>query len=208
MSKNSSSTRWVRAQQTRSAARTDGVGVLFDQSRWVAVVQGEVHVLRTPGLGQNLERAIEDADEAFPPAPWTLVSGVWSADLWQVRPNADDTWSVFRDLDGTTVQASTQLFPSADRARRWAELRFGRGCARLRGPKPRAGRKADAKLPDVRVTEEEKAHAMGVLSELGLGYSDFVRAALTWAQTHVLAEGSGWRIERQKDNSFAFVALR
>lgn len=206
MSESPSSIRWVRAQHTRSALRTDGVAVVFDQNQWIALSQGEFYVLRVPSLAQNLDRAVEMADEMFPPAPWSVSSGVWSADVWQVHPNGDGTWGVFRDLEGTLEQASTQSFPSADRARRWAELRFDRGGARLRGPKPRAGSKAAFKLPDVRVTEEEKVHAMGILGDLNLGYSDFVRAALLWAQTHVLTDGGGWRVEKVEGGGYVFVS--
>ena len=196
--------RWVRALPTRSASRTDGIAVAFDQNRWLLMAQGTTYVLRTPGFSQNLDRAVDDADQFFPPAPWTFTEGVWSFGVWQIRPNADGTWGVFREVEGTVEQASIQLFPSADRARRWAELRFDRGSSRLRGPKPRAGSRASEKLPDVRVTEDEKAHAMAILGRLGLGYSDFVRAALVWAEAQVLAEGAGWSVVRGEDGSYSF----
>ena len=199
------STRWVRAPRIPTATRTDGLAVALDQNHWVLLVQGVPQMLRTPGGSSFLERAVEEADETFPPAPWTFAAGVWTAGVWQVRPNGDNTWGVFREIEGTVEQASRQPFPSADRARRWAELRFDRGAARLRGPKPRAGSKAACKLPDVRVTEEERAHAMDVLGRLGLGYSDFVRAALSWAETHILTEDGRWCVGEQEEGGSMFA---
>ena len=93
---------------------------------------------------------------------------------------------------------------TADRARRWAELRFDRGDAGLRGPKPRAGSRASFKLPDVRVTEVERDHALSMLVTLGISYSEFVRAALVWAERNVL-DGDGWEIEEDEEGNHAFV---
>ena len=89
-------------------------------------------------------------------------------------------------------RASVQEFSSADRARRWAEVRLDRTGTNLRGPKPRAGRRSNCKLPDVRVTETERADAMRLLKDLGLTYSQFVRAALRFADSYI-AHGT-WEV--------------
>ncbi len=193
------STRWIRAPRIPTATRTDGYTVCLEGSRWTVLAQGTPRDLRTAAVSSYLETAIEEVDALFPPAPWSVDGGVWSAGVWQVRPNGDGTWGVFRLLEGVVEAASRQPFPSADRARRWAELRFDRGEARLRGPKPRAGSKAARKLPDVRVTEEERAHTLEVLERLGVGYSDFVRAALAWVEEQALGEDASWALVKFED---------
>ena len=196
------STRWVRAPCIPTASRTDGLSVTLDNETWVATHRGTPTSLSTPGLATYLERALVEADEAHPPAPWAFADGVWTCHVWEIRSNGDDTWGIFRTLDGVVERASRQPFPSADRARRWAELRFDRGEARLRGPKPRAGSTSGHKLPDIRVTEAEKLRVLDLLGRMGIGYSDFVRAAATWAEKHLVETGSEedaasrkWRVE-------------
>ena len=204
------STRWVRAPRIPTASRTDGLSVTLSEGRWVASMHGVPTVLATPGLASYLERALVESDEAHPPAPWTFTDGVWACHVWEIRPNGDGTWGIFRTLEGVVEKASRQPFPSADRARRWAELRFDRGEARLRGPKPRAGSKASHKLPDIRVTEAEKTHMLDLLARTGLGYSDFVRAAAAWAETHLVeAAGEGdapraWEVVEKEEGGFSF----
>lgn len=193
----SSSTRWVRAPRIPAATRTDGYTVRLEGgAQWIVTGPGATspHVLRTTILASYLEDAIEETDLLFPPTPWRVEDGVWYADRWQVRPNGDGTWGVHRLIEGVVEVASRQPFPSADRARRWAELRFDRGDAPLRGPKPRAGSKASCKLPDVRVTDEEKAHTLTVLEGLGLTYSDFVRMSLHWIEEQVMDLGA-WSVQ-------------
>jgi hypothetical protein len=209
------STRWVRAPRIPTASRTDGLSVTLDNGRWVANMAGKPAVLATPGLASYLERALVEADEAHPPAPWAFVDGVWRCHVWEIRPNGDGTWGIFRTLEGEVEQASRQPFPSADRARRWAELRFDRGETRLRGPKPRAGSKAAHKLPDIRVTEAEKSHVFDLLGRLGLGYSDFVRAAMFWAESNLVEatpeDGAGeartWEVVEREGGGYAFVPV-
>lgn len=87
------------------------------------------------------------------------------------------------------MPASRRTFSSADRARTWADIRFDRAVGGLRGPKPRGGSTSGAKLPDIRVTEEERALAERVLEREGLSYSEFVRAALRWVDAH---PGEAW----------------
>jgi hypothetical protein len=200
------STRWVRAPRIPAATRTDGLTVTFENGCWEVISQGQVSALDTPSITSYLNRAIEEVDEKHPPAPWAFSGGVWRANLWEVRPDGGGTWGVYRILDGKEERASRQPFPSADRARRWAELRFDRGDAGLRGPKPRAGSRASFKLPDVRVTEAERDHALSLLVKLGLSYSDFVRAALGWAEEHVLEDG-GWAVEHDDTSTWSFVPV-
>jgi hypothetical protein len=202
----SSSIRWVRAPRVPAATRTDGYTVSLDSDTcWVVVGPGVgPKALDTTGRPSYLEDAIEEVDLLFPPTPWRVEGGVWYADRWQVRPNGDDTWGVHRLLDGVVEVASRQPFPSADRARRWAELRFDRGDARLRGPKPRAGSKASCKLPDVRVTDEEKAHTLAVLESLGVTYSDFVRMSLRWVEEQVIEAGA-WEVQRVEGGGATLV---
>ena len=207
------STRWVRAPRIPTASRTDGLSVTLDNGGWVASHNGVAKALATPGLASYLERALVEADEAHPPAPWTFSGGVWTCHVWEIRPNGDGTWGIFRMLDGVVEQASRQPFPSADRARRWAELRFDRGEARLRGPKPRAGSKSSHKLPDIRVTEAEKTHMLDLLARIGMGYSDFVRASAAWADANLVeAAGKddaprGWRVVEEEESGFVFATV-
>lgn len=209
------STRWVRAPRIPTASRTDGLTVTLDNGRWLANMAGKPTYLATPGLASYLERALVEADEANPPAPWTFTDGIWRCHVWEIRPNGDGTWGIFRTLDGEVEQTSRQPFPSADRARRWAELRFDRGETRLRGPKPRAGSKAAHKLPDIRVTEAEKAHVFDLLRRLGLGYSDFVRASMLWAEANLVeaapegeaSEVRAWEVVDREGGGFAFAPV-
>lgn len=200
------STRWVRAPRIPAATRTDGLTITFENGCWEVIRQGQVEALTTPAITSYLNRAIEEVDGNHPPAPWSFSGGIWRANVWEVRPDGSGTWGVYRIIDGKEERASRQPFPSADRARRWAELRFDRGDAGLRGPKPRAGSRASFKLPDVRVTEAERDHALSLLVKLGISYSDFVRAALGWAEDHVL-DADRWCIEQDDGGTWSFVPV-
>lgn len=197
------SVRWVRAPRIPSASRTDGITINLAMGRWTLTKSGEVTHLSTPPSSYQFEAALEEADVLHPPAPWRHERGVWVADLWHVVPEGTGAWAVYRSIDGLMERASLQSFVTADRARRWAELRFDRGTQGLRGPKPRAGSRAGSKLPDVRVTDEERDHAIVVLSDHGLSYSEFVRAALAWMEENV-GDGLAWRVSREGE-AVAFV---
>lgn len=176
--------RWVRSARVNMANRTDGLGVLLLANSWVLMMsKGAQRKLKTPPIAQFLDKAIEEADLLMPPAPWKHADGVWSVGSWTVKP-CDGGWCVVRTMNDREERASRQVFPSADRARRWAELRFDRTNRGLRGPKPRAGSRSGAKLPDVRVTEAERDAASATLNRLRASYSEFVRAALAWADSH------------------------
>jgi len=177
--------RWLRSKKEPMALREDGVGVALSGGVW-ACTTAEVpqeRRLKTPGLHAYLDRAIEEADEMYPPAPWKVDASIWRADGWCVRSTADE-WSVFRIVEGEFAPASRKTFASSDRARAWVDTRFDRAVGGLRGPKPRGGTTAGAKLPDIRVTEEERALADRVLDRENLSYSEFVRAAFRWADAH------------------------
>lgn len=193
-------TRWVRSARTTTAHRTDNLTVTLNATSWVAVTEGKTVALPVLPIATFIEKAIEAADEAYPPAPWSIVEGVWKAGAWSVRPDASG-WLVEREIGGEPERASRQTFPSADRARRWAELRFDRTEVGLRGPKPRAGSKSGAKLPDVRVTEAERHLADSVLESLDMSYAVFVRAALEWAKRYVVEERV-WGVTRGEEPTF------
>jgi hypothetical protein len=197
---NMENTRWVRSARTTTAHRTDNLTVTLNATSWVAVTEGKTVALPVLPLGTFIEKAIEAADEAYPPAPWSIVEGVWRAGAWCVRPDASG-WLVEREIGGVPERASRQTFPSADRARRWAELRFDRTEVGLRGPKPRAGSKSGAKLPDVRVTEAERHLADSVLESLDMSYAVFVRAALEWAKNHIV-DDTTWCVTREEEPKF------
>lgn len=177
--------RWLRSKKEPMALREDGVGVALSGGVWTCttVEVPQERRLKTPGLHAYLDRAIEEADEMYPPPPWKVDAAIWRAQGWCVRSTADG-WVVLRIVDGEFAPASSKTFSSSDRARTWADTRFDRAVGGLRGPKPRGGTTAAAKLPDIRVTEEERALAERVLTREGLSYSEFVRAALRWADAH------------------------
>jgi hypothetical protein len=187
--------RWMRAPRSAQATRTDGVAVSLVSGHWVCRMAAKETRLKTPGLVAYLNKAVEEADELFPPAGWSVSGGVWASGTWCLRP-VETGWGVFRTVKGQEERASRQVFESSDRARRWASLRLERGEAGLRGPKPRAGARAGAKLPDVRVTEEERVFAEETLDAICLSYSEFVRAALRWAKDNI---GKEWSVTRDGD---------
>jgi len=197
-------TRWMRSNRTNTASRTDGVTVTLSNGAWVVVCSGKTDKLKTAPVPAWMDKAIQEADEAHPPDPWTHAKGVWTSGSWVVRPDTDG-WAVFRALGDGVQRASRQSFPSADRARRWAEVRFDRSEGGLRGPKPRAGSRSAAKLPDVRVTEEERDAANATLDALGMSYAVFVRAALEWARANVLHTDGEWSADTSPDTTPSFV---
>lgn len=192
--------RWVRAPRVSSAARTDGTSVVLADGCWTVLNGGNQHKLKVAPLPAFLDKAVEAADVLCPPGEWTHEAGVWTLGTWEVRP-IEGGWGVQRIINGASERASRQTFPTADRARRWAELRFDRSEGGLRGPKPRAGSRSAAKLPDVRVTVAERDAANEVLGRLGMSYAVFVRAALDWAEKHVLEERT-WRVEQEPAPAF------
>jgi hypothetical protein len=186
--------RWVRSPRAFSASRTDGLVLVHRDGSWLLTGPEEVTLFDGGTSVEEMEEAIARADIAHPPAPWSYLDGSWHAGVWFVVFE-DTSWSVYRVIEDVLRKASSQPFTSADRARRWAELRFDRGESGLRGPKPRKGTKARAKLPDVRVTQQERDHTLAMLDGMGVSYSVFVRAAAAWVEENMAGEAPSWRID-------------
>jgi len=184
-------TRWVRSPRTPSAQRTDGLAVQLRNAEWIVLRSGKTKPLRTPGYATYLDDAIAEVDKLLLPSRWKVQveedtkAETWTSGGWRVVPQGRQ-WLVERATDGVVFEPATRrAFASPDRARVWAELRFDRERTGLRGPKPRAGARARSKLPDVRVTQEERDFAISTLEQIGTSYSEFVRAAVKWAHGHV-----------------------
>ena len=189
-----SGVRWVRSPRACAASRTDGLVLVYHDGAWLLTGEEEAPLLEGGTSVEEMEEAIARADITHPPAPWSYLDGSWHAGVWFVVFE-DTSWSVYRVIEDVLRKASSQPFTSADRARRWAELRFDRGESGLRGPKPRKGTKARAKLPDVRVTQEERDHTLAMLDGMGVSYSVFVRAAAAWVEENMTGDAPAWRID-------------
>lgn len=177
--------KWRRDTKMGSALRVgDKASLVLTPQGWRVTTMGEVHSVTAAPSVSALEEAITMTDAFHPPEGWTYKEGHWLREGWHIRPEQSG-WYVYRTTESGVEKASVQEFASADRARRWAEVRFDRTGTNLRGPRPRAGRKSTCKLPDVRVTEGEKTAAMDLLKELGLTYSQFVRASIRFAADHI-----------------------
>jgi hypothetical protein len=203
--------KWRRDVKAASALRLgDRVSLVLGKKGWMATLPDQVvRPVNAPPTASALEEAIAAADASFHPPGWELSQGRWEREGWQVLPEQTG-WYVYRVADGSKERASVQEFPSADRARRWAEVRLDRTGTNLRGPKPRAGHKSTCKLPDVRVTESEKAVAMAVLTDLSLTYSQFVRASIRFAELHITrnpADEDDWAV-RVANGKAEFVSVR
>lgn len=196
-------TKWTRVAKAASALRGDRLSLVLTDEGWQATHKGKVHSIKAPPIPDALEEAITMADRSLLPPGWTQVEGNWIREGWTIRPHGTG-WNIYRTASEKDEKASVRDFTTADRARRWVEVRLDRTGTNLRGPKPRAGRKSNCKLPDVRVTENEKAAAMARLKELGLTYSQFVRASLQFAEEHLAGDYAHWKAEI-RDGKAAFV---
>jgi len=195
---NELNSKWTRATRTSSAMRGDRVSLVLTDTGWTAIRGQQTHSVPAPPIAESLESAIAATDHLLPPTGWEAVAGNWEREGWTVKAE-DQGWYIYRAINGSHEPASVREFASADRARRWVEVRLDRTGTNLRGPKPRAGRKSNCKLPDVRVTEAEKTNAMAILESLGLSYSQFVRASLRFASEHLSADpadDTGWVVEK------------
>tara|TARA_R100000664_G_C2730303_1_gene121011 strand:- start:116 stop:763 length:648 start_codon:yes stop_codon:yes gene_type:complete len=194
--------RWIRSSEV--AERPDDQGrVVKKDEHWIYVLGRRMKRLSD---AETLEQAIEHADQFRPPGKWAYVPSdyKWIRPSWEVRWEGEG-WTVWRIKPGEEefTQASVAVHPSADRARRWVELRLERTEGNLRGPAPRAGKASTAKLPDIRVTPEEREQAFELLKQLGLSYADFVRAALTFAEDHL--DGGDWQVIKTEGGAKMFV---
>ena len=194
--------RWIRSAEV--AERPDDQGrVMKKEEDWIYVLGRRMKRLRD---AEDLEQAIERADQFRPPGQWAYVPDEykWMRPAWEVRWEGEG-WTVWRVKPGEEdmTQASVAVHPSADRARRWVELRLERTDGNLRGPAPRAGKASTAKLPDIRVTPEEREQAFELLKQLGLSYADFVRAALNFAEDHL--DGGDWQVSKSESGAKVFA---
>ncbi len=201
----SSNSKWTRVAKSASALRGDRLSLVLTDDGWQATHKGKVHSIKAPPIPDALEEAITVADQTLSPVGWSGKEGSWIREGWAVAPHGSG-WNVYKTSGEEKEKASVRDFTSADRARRWVEVRLDRTGTNLRGPKPRAGRKSNCKLPDVRVTENEKAAAMARLKELGLAYSQFVRASLQFAEEHLAGDYAHWKAEI-RDGKAAFIKV-
>jgi hypothetical protein len=184
--------RWVRRTKRSYAQREDDLIVELVGFQWVVRYKGKAKILKTDGAPAFIEKAIREADEKLPPAGWRLDPDGWKRENWRITETTAGEWSILRaNRNGEYEPASGRAFPSADRARAWCDVRMDRGEAGLRGPKPRTGLRANSKLPDVRVTQDEKESAMEILERVNMTYAEFVRASLRWVDENV---GDKWRV--------------
>ena len=185
--------RWHRSGRRPTACRDHCTPILhlaLANGKWVVTKDEAAHVLIVPGAPSSREDAIAAADQAFPPTSWAHDKGKWTRDSWVISPE-NTGWYIYRKLtDGELSRASVTEFTAPDRARRWAELRLDRGDGKLRGAKPRAGSRSTCKLPDVRVTPDEREAALALAGQMGLSYSQLARAAVRFVQEHVFDRGS------------------
>ena len=194
--------RWIRSSEV--AERPDDRGrVLKKEDDWIYILGRRMKQLDG---AESLEQAIEHADQFRPPGQWGYVPTEykWIRESWEVRYEGEG-WTVWRVKPGEEemTQASVAIHPSADRARRWVELRLERTEGNLRGPAPRAGKASTAKLPDIRVTPEEREQAFELLKQLDLSYADFVRAALTFAEDRL--DGGDWQVTKTEGGAKMFA---
>jgi hypothetical protein len=187
---------WVRYPRTSTAIRTgeNGMTITRQTAHW-AVIQKETNQVTHIDSECSLEEAICIADNTWPPSGWTMnAEGNWERPGWLCACE-DDHWFVYRTgilgatADAPGVLASTKSFVTPDRARQWVEIRLDRTALNLRGPRPRAGEKASVTLPDVRVTGAERELAVQLAADLGISYSDLMRAALGFVAKESKAGG-------------------
>ena len=121
----------------------------------------------------SMEEVIEVVDLVYPPEGWTRLDHT----SWQ-----RGDWLCVQGTSGWRVQhpkhSTRQVFRSADRARKWIDLRHDRPGG-IKGPRPRGNVRATKTLPDVRVTAEERERFTSLAARLNVTFSDLVRRALT-----------------------------
>lgn len=199
---------WVRTARGQSAFREAGAwaGVKQDTIRVQRVGEAWAVSVGAALLGDvvpsnlSLEEAIVLLDEKYPPPGWERgEDGAWTRPGWACRPAAEGTFFVLRVREGSEPEpACGKAFVSADRARAWAEVRLDRTHLQLRGPRPRGECRANAHLPDVRVTDEERKLAMEVAERLGLPFSEMIRASVKLLNE--LSEGENPRVVVDRSN--------
>lgn len=170
---------WTRYPRNLTAFRGHGTGSLvlaksetgwhlFDHAKSALALEAEASL--------DLERVILAVDFLYPPEGWNRVDD----ERW-----VKGEWTVLFTPAGWKVQhpksSTRQIFRSADRARKWVDLRADRAGGTL-GPRCRADTRASKTLPDVRVTEAERADAVNLAAEMNLTFSELVRASLKFVR--------------------------
>ena len=166
---------WARYPKNLTAFRGYGSGslVLVKADNCWRLFDGDKNELALDaGHESSLEAIIETVDLLYPPEGWTrLDHSAWERGDWSVTLTQTG-WKV-----GHPKAATRQVFPSADRARKWVDLRAARPNG-TRGPRCRSTARANRTLPDVRVTEAERSEALELASDLKISFAELVRAAL------------------------------
>lgn len=166
---------WARYPKNSTAFRGHGAVSLVlvkSESGWRLFDADKNELALDTAHEDQLEAVIETVDLLYPPAGWVrLDNHAWVNGEWNVSLGTAG-WRVAHPRCSTR-----QIFRSADRARKWVDLRATRGGG-ARGPRCRAETRATRTLPDVRVTEAERKDAMSLASELNLSFAELVRAAL------------------------------
>ena len=168
---------WARDYRKNTAKRPDGAEIArAPDGQWLRATGDSM----VGAVGLSLDEAIELYDRRDPPAGWKLVSGrTWVAIGWVVTKE-EQGWQVKRAsaAEADVRIATKTFFKTPDRARRWCELRNDRAGARLRGPLPRTGQRANVNFPDVRCTPVERAAALDTASRLNLSFAELSRLAI------------------------------
>jgi hypothetical protein len=211
----SSDSTWTRYPKAKTAVRgADGerVTLMLQRGGWVCLIGTQSHYLES-SVDLSLDEVIDVVDQLFLPEGWTCVESgsparrTWTRPGWIVWSVQDGTWRVGRPVEGSDERSTTtsKVFRSADRARHWAEVRLDRTNANIRGPRPRAEKRALCTLPDVRVTAEEREAAVALAKRLGLTFSDLARAALNFIERET-ADGGSVTLDRAGSReSFRFL---
>ena len=191
---------WTRYPRTKTAVRgADEVRItlMHQRGQWTAFV-GSESVILSAEADADLDAVIDLVDRIYLPEGWHLeTSGSkrWLRPGWACDLDEQGAWQVLRsDVAGVPegalgIPASSKTFKTADRARRWAEVRLDRTTLNLRGPRPRSTQRANMTLPDVRVTEGERGAAVALATRLGMSYSDLARIALDLVERETCENG-------------------
>jgi hypothetical protein len=197
--------RWVRSAGNNAAERTDGYSIQLRGTHWTVSKGGRTKVLPTEPYPAYMDKAIATVDGYFPPSRWAWKEDRWISGNWIVVQDGGK-WGVRRlNAAGELDYPTRQEFLTADRARVWAELRRDRTSIGLRGPKPRNGVRATSKLPDIRVSTEERDEALYMLTGLNLTYAGFVRAALAWVEQYIVPDDAAWTVDTLPNGEPVFV---
>jgi len=168
---------WTRYPRNSTAFRGAGEGALVlvrkPEGTWqLSPVGGGALTVDAPD-NASMEQVIEVVDLVYPPAGWERLDH----NSWQ-----RGDWLCVHGTSGWRVQhprhSTRQVFRSADRARKWVDLRHDRPGG-IKGPRPRGNVRATKTLPDVRVTVEERERFTSLATRLNVTFSELVRRALT-----------------------------